>query len=60
MIGYVASAAYSGVLTAVISGFRSAFAEVELVLIEMEGARVATLSWSFESTIERSEPLGPI
>ena len=38
-IGYVASAAYSGVLTEVISGFRAAFAEVELVLIEMEMLR---------------------
>lgn len=38
-IGYVASAAYSGVLTEVISGFRSAFSEVELVLIEMEMLR---------------------
>ena len=38
-IGYVASAAYSGVLTEVISAFRSAFPEVELVLIEMEMLR---------------------
>lgn len=38
-IGYVASAAYSGVLTEVISGFRDALPEVELVLIEMEMLR---------------------
>ncbi len=38
-IGYVASAAYSGVLTEVISGFRDAFPEVELILIEMEMLR---------------------
>lgn len=38
-IGYVASAAYSGILTQVISGFRDAYPEVELVLIEMEMLR---------------------
>lgn len=38
-IGYVASAAYSGVLTQVISGFRDTYPEVELVLIEMEMLR---------------------
>jgi DNA-binding transcriptional LysR family regulator len=38
-IGYVASAAYSGVLTEVISAFRDTHPEVELVLIEMEMLR---------------------
>lgn len=35
-IGYVASAAHAGILTALIGSFRTSYPEVELVLIEME------------------------
>lgn len=38
-IGYVASAAYAGVLTELVSGFRDAYPEVDLVMIEMEMGR---------------------